>query len=265
MYSAVQMAVNYVRYYISASNGRGHGIHSPFVFDFVERVLNDDRQFYAFRQIENLRKLLQNDQRMLEAEDFGAGSTINTTSYRKVTAIAKVSISSAKLGQLFFRMVDRYSPSEILELGTSLGITTSYLASANQHAFVTSMEGAHAIAAIARENFKKIGITNCRLIEGNFDQTLPEWLKEGRKIDMALIDGHHCYEPTIRYFRQLLGSIHENSMLIFPGIHRSREMEQAWKDIQEDDTVTLSIDLFSVGIVFFKKAFRVKQNIAIRF
>lgn len=265
MYSPVLMVFKYLRYYITALNGKGHGIHSPFVFDFVQRVLNDDRQFYAYRQIENLRQLLLHDQRILEAEDFGAGSKIHTSSYRKIAAIAKSSLKPAKFGQLLFRIVNRYSPPDILELGTSLGITTCYLAMADKNALITTMEGSRTIANIARENFQKLGISNYRLIEGNFDQTLPQWLEEHGMVNMAFIDGNHRYEPTVRYYRQLLSHTDENSILIFDDIHWSKEMEQAWKEIQEDDAVTLSIDLFFIGMVFFRKEFRVKQNITIRF
>ncbi|MFZ6024939.1 MAG: O-methyltransferase [Bacteroidota bacterium] len=265
MYSPVLMVFKYLRYYITASNGKGHGIHSPFVFDFVQHVLNDDRQFYAYRQIENLRQLLLNDQRILEVEDFGAGSKIHTSPYRKIATIANTSLEPAKFGQLLFRMVNRYSPSDILELGTSFGITTCYLAMADSNASVTTMEGSSAIANIARGNFQKLGIRNCRLMEGNFDDTLPQWLKEGRKIDMAFIDGNHRYEPTVKYFKQLLNYTNENSILIFDDIHWSKEMEKAWKEIQEDDAVTLSIDLFFIGIIFFRKEFSTKQHVSIRF
>lgn len=265
MYSGVQMVFKYLRFYLTASNGKGHGIHSPFVFDFIERVLNDDRQFYAYRQIENLRQLLLNDQRILEVKDAGIDSNIHTSPYHTVAAIAKSSLSPAKFGQLLFRIVDRYALSDILELGTSLGITSSYLAMANNNASVTTMEGSRAIAATARENFQKLGIANCRLIEGDFDHTLHEWLKAGRVISMAYIDGNHRHESTVCYFRQLLNATNEYSILIFNNIHRSIEMEQAWKEIQNEEVVTLSIDLFFIGIIFFRKEFRTKQHISIRF
>ena len=265
MYSPVQMVFKYLWYYITASNGRGHGVHSPFVFDFIQNVLHDDRHFYAYRQIENLRQLVLNDHRILEIEDFGAGSKKNQSKNRKVSEIAKAALKPAKFGQLLFRMVDKYAPAEILELGTSLGITSSYLAKANANAFFTTMEGAKSIAAVARENFKKLDLENVVLIEGNFDDTLPEWLKAGKKIDLAFIDGNHRYEPTVRYFQQLLEAVDETSILIFDDIHWSREMEQAWKEIQDDPSVTLTIDLFFIGIVFFRKAFQQKQHVSIRF
>jgi len=260
MYSPVKMVVKYVRYYITASNGKGHGVHSPFVFDFIERVLNDDRQFYAYKQIENLRQLLLNNQRTLEI-DFPK----NASASGKVAVIARSALMPVKFGQLLFRMVDRYAPSQILELGTSLGITSSYMAMANENASVTTMEGSKALANSAREQFKKLGIRNCRLMEGNIDEILPVWLKEGRETDMVLIDASHFYEPTMYYFRQLLEHINDSSILIFTGIHKSTEMELAWREIQKEEAVTLSIDLFFIGIIFFRKEFRTKQHITIRF
>lgn len=265
MYSPIQLAFKYLRYYITASNGKGHGVHSPFVFDFIHRVLNDDRQFYAYQPVENLRRLLLVDHRELRIEDFGAGSRVEKQQTRKVSEIATSSLKPIKYGQLLFRIVDHYAPEHILELGTSLGITSAYLAMANPQASLTTMEGAAAVANVARDNFQKLGIKNLRLIEGDFDITLPVWLEQGRQIDLAFIDGNHRYEPTLNYFKQILKHTDEYSILIFDDIHWSKEMEDAWKEIQAHDAVTLSIDLFFIGIVFFRKEFKVKQNISIRF
>lgn len=102
-------------------------------------------------------------------------------------------------------------------------------------------------------------------MEGDIDEILPVWLKEGREPDMVLIDASHFYGPTMYYFRQLLEHINDSSILIFTGIHKSNEMEQAWREIQKDEAVTLSIDLFFLGIVLFRKEFRTKQHISIRF
>jgi predicted O-methyltransferase YrrM len=265
MYSPVQMVFKYLRYYVTASNGKGHGVHSPFVFDFIDQVLNDDRQFYAFKQIENARQLLLNNQRIIEMADSEVVTRKKRLTSGTIAEIAQSSLMPAKFGQLLFRMVDRYAPSQILELGTSFGVTSSYMAMANENASVTTMEGVKSVAASAREQFKKLGIRNCRLMECNINEALPQWLKDGREPDLVLIDANHRYESTMYYFRQLLEHIHDNSILIFTRIHESAEMEQAWKEIQEMETVTFSIDLFYLGIVLFRKEFHTKQHISIRF
>ncbi len=265
MYSPFQLGVRYLKYYVSASNGSGHGMHSPFVFDFIINVLKDDRHFYAYQSIENLRQLLLINRSQLIIEDFGAGSRVKKINTRSVGDIARSSLKPPKFGQLLFRMVNRYAPNTILELGSSLGITTAYLASARAGATIITMEGARSVAAMAKRNFNKLGLTNIELVEGNFDETLPPVVTRLHSIDLVFIDGNHRLEPTVRYFRQLLPAVHEYSILVFDDIHWSKEMEQAWKIIKEDPAVTLSIDLFFIGLVFFRKEHKVKQHFTIRF
>jgi predicted O-methyltransferase YrrM len=149
MYSPFQLGLRYIKYYFTASNGRGHGMHSPFVFSFITKVLNDDRHFYAYENIEALRQDLLNDQRQLRIKDLGAGSRVKKENIRSVSDIARSSLKPKKFGQLLFRIVDAYAPAKILELGTSLGVTTAYLASAKHASSVITMEGAEAVAEVA--------------------------------------------------------------------------------------------------------------------
>jgi predicted O-methyltransferase YrrM len=265
VYSPFQLAKKYIRYYLTASNGKGHGVHSPFVFDFIENILNDKRQFYAYNKIENLRNLLKNESEVLEVEDFGAGSVVSKTKMRSVKEIAKSALKPVKFGQLFFRMVDYYQSKNILELGTSLGITSSYLALANTSATVTTMEGSKVIAQIAKQNFTSLGIKNIHQILGNFDDTLPTFLSKSKPLNFVFIDGNHRKLPTLNYFNQLLPHLHNDSIVIFDDVHWSEEMEEAWEIIKQDERVRLTIDLFFIGIVFFKAEFKVPQHFSIRF
>lgn len=265
MYSPFQLALRYLKYYLSASNGKGHGIHSPFVYGFITKVLNDERQFYAYQTIEKIRQgLLQNAEEIF-VEDFGAGSRTKKTNHRLIKSIAASALKPKKFSQLLFRIVDHYAPEKILELGTSLGITTAYLASARETSSVVTMEGAPSVASVARENFEKIGLKNIELIEGNFDITLTDTIHRMKYIDLAYVDGNHRYEPTVRYFRELLPAMQDHSILVFDDIHWSSEMEQAWDEIKADPAVTLSIDLFFIGLVFFRKEQKEKQDFVIRF
>ncbi len=265
MYSPFQLGARYLKYYLNAFNSKGHGMHSPFVFEFITKVLNDDRHFYAYESIEQIRQFLLLDQKELVIEDFGAGSRVKKENTRKISDIAKSSLKPKKFGQLLFRIVDHYSPANIVELGTSLGITTAYLASAKEGTKVTTMEGAKTVAAVARQNFEKLHLANISLVEGNFDETLPSVVDRLKSIDLAFVDGNHRYEPTVRYYRELLPAVHEYSVLIFDDIHWSKEMEQAWDTIKTDDAVTLTIDLFFIGLVFFRKEQKEKQHFSIRF
>jgi predicted O-methyltransferase YrrM len=265
MYSLPQLALRYLQYRLRASNGRGHGMHSPFVFDFITRVLNDRSRYPAFKDIEALRHQLKQDRQVIRVEDFGAGSVYRAEQKRSIGSIARNAAKPAKYGQLLHRMVKYYQPSTILELGTSLGITSAYLAMAAPGARLVTMEGAHEIASRARANFSNLGLKNVEVIEGNFEVTLPAFLETTGIIDFAFIDGNHRKEPTLRYFEQLLTHHGNESIFIFDDIHWSEEMEEAWKVIREHPSVQCSIDLFFIGIVVFRKEFREKQQFEIRF
>lgn len=265
MYSPIIVALKYMQYYLKANNGKGHGAHSPFVYDFIINVLNDKRNFYAYENIEKLREGLLKENSILHVEDFGAGSKIGLTKQRTVSAIASSSLKPAKYAQLLFRMVNYYQPKTILELGTSLGITTAYLAAANNNAFVTTMEGSKEISSKATKNFELLELKNIQQIQGNFDITLPALLPKLSNIDFAFLDGNHRYLPTINYFNSILPKISNQTIVILDDIHWSKEMEQAWNEIKNHESVTLSIDLFFIGILFFKSEFKVKQHFTIRF
>lgn len=265
MYSKWQLAKKYLHYYLTASNSRGHRIHSPFVFDFITKVLNNKQHYPEYEQLEVLRKKLLKDKTLLNIEDFGAGSSVVKTNQRTISSIARSAVKSKKFGQLLFRMVKMYQPKTILELGTSLGITTSYLSLAKPDNYIISMEGAKEVAAIAKNNFRSLGLENISVTEGNFDNTLSSVLSLLSNVDFVFIDGNHRLEPTERYFQELLSKTNNESILVFDDIHWSRDMEQAWETIKRHPSVRCTIDLFFIGIVFFRQEFRGKQHFIIRF
>lgn len=265
MYSRFQLAKKYLQYYFTASNGKGHGIHSPFVFDFIEKVLNDKKEYLCYSVIEQQRKLLLTDKSVIEVEDFGAGSAVIKTRQRVVKDIAASSLKPAKFSKLLFRIVNYYNPKAILELGTSFGITSAYLASGNADSKLYTCEGAKNIAAIARQTFNNLNIKNIDLVEGDFAATFPNLLLQLQNIDLAFVDGNHRKIPTLDYFTKLLTVSSSSTILIFDDIHWSREMEEAWAQIQQHPAVTLTIDLFFIGIVIISHDIKVKQHFTIRF
>jgi len=265
MYSPFQLALKYLKHWITASNGKGHGMHSPFVFEFITKILNDKTFYPEYEKVEALRNQLLNDNTVLEVEDFGAGSVIDKKSKRSVSSIAKNAAKPKKFGQLLFRIVKHYQPSTILELGTSLGITTSYLSIAKPDARLITMEGSKEIAEMAIRNLGNLESRNTEVIEGNFDNTLSSVISQLSSFDFAFIDGNHRQEPTERYFRELLAKTNNDSVIVFDDIHWSSEMESAWETIKNNAAVTCSIDLFFIGVILFRKEFKEKQHFAIRF
>ncbi len=264
MYTRFQLAGKYIKYYIAASNGKGHGIHSPFVYDFIRHVLNDTARYDAYGQIEALRSRLLKDNRLLTVEDMGAGSGSRNRE-RRIADIVRHAAKPPKLAQLLFRIVRHYRSRSIIELGTSTGLTTAYLALANTNAGVISMEGAAQVAELAERNFEELQIQNIRVVTGNFDLVLPQVLSEGVRPDLIFADGNHRKTPTLQYFNLLLNNINSSSILIFDDIHWSKEMEEAWESIKADPKVLLTIDLFFMGLVFFSNEFKIKQHFVIRY
>ncbi len=265
MYSKWQLARKYLAYYLTASSRNGHGIHSPFIFRFITRVLNDKHYYPEYKIAEGLRESLFKNKTTLAIEDFGAGSSVAKTNRRTISSIAKSAAKPKKFGQLLFRMIKEYKPDIILELGTSLGITTSYLSLARPGSKILTLEGANEVAAIANNNFKLLELQNVSIETGNFDSTLSSVVSELKAVDFAFIDGNHRREPTERYFQQLLPKINNDSILVFDDIHWSGEMEEAWEIISKHPVVCCTIDLFFVGIVLFRQEFREKQHFKIRF
>lgn len=265
LYSSFKLAKKYLRYYFTASNGKGHGTHSPFVFDFIKHILNDKKKYGCYDKIEAVRLELKQNTTIIEVEDFGAGSGIIKSNKRVVKDIANSSLKSVKFARLLHRMVQHYQPENILELGTSFGITTAYLASGNDKAKVFTCEGAQQIASIAEKNFNQLNIKNVTLVPGDFAATLPPLFAAHKKIDFAFVDGNHRKLPTLQYFQQLLAHSANTTILVFDDIHWSPEMEAAWLAIQQHPAVTLSIDLFFIGIVCLSNNLKVKQHFILRY
>jgi predicted O-methyltransferase YrrM len=265
LYSPFQLALKFIRFQFSASNGKGHGIHSPFVFAFVHYVLRDNKRDPAFTRIESMRKSLERDRTEIQVEDFGAGSHKGQRKWRRVQDIAATSAKPPKWGRLLFRTAHYYQPRTIIELGTSLGISAAYLAAGAPQARLYTMEGSAELAALAAHNLNQLSFQNARVIRGQFGQELPGLLDMQEPLDLAFVDGNHRLEPTLHYFELLMKHISPSAVIIFDDIHWSQEMEQCWATIQSDPRVMLSIDLFHFGMVFFRNEFKVKQDFLVRF
>jgi len=265
MYPPVIAASKYIRYWLTAANGKGHGTHSPFVYQFIRDVLNDKKHYVEYDKAEALRNRLLHDKEEISIEDMGAGSVASNKKIRTIASIAKHAAKPPKYAQLLFRIAKYYQPSRILELGSSMAISTTYLALAAPAAKIVTIEGASSLVVIARKNLDELEVTNCKVLEGNFDILLPALLKEQPQWDMIFIDGNHRKEATLRYFEWLLRSTGSTSIFIFDDIHWSREMEKAWAIIRTNPRIKCSIDLFFIGIVFFREEFHEKQDFTIRF
>ena len=247
MKKQLRFGVKYIIHFFTARNTNGYGIHSPFCFQFIQSVLYDKNEFYAFSKIEAIRTQMKSDTRNLNIVDFGTGANRK----EKVSDIAVKSLEPIKYGQLLFKTVHYFKAKNILELGTSLGITTAYLAASSKEIKCTTLEGSTEIAEIANENFRKLQLENIEIVKGNIDLTLSTVLGAVEKLDLVFIDANHKLPAVFNYFELCLAKIHNQSVIIIDDIYWSKDMEKAWRMIKNHSKVTTTIDLFQLGIVFF--------------
>lgn len=232
------------------------------MYDLITNCFYDNSNKSWYNTIKKYRdSLLKNDSLIL-IEDFGAGSKSLSTNNRKISSIAKKAGISLKRAQFLGRLTQYFDSNHILEVGTSLGIATASMSLVKPNAQIITLEGCQNTANIAIKNFNEFQLNNINTIIGNFNQTLPKVL-ENRVFDLIFFDGNHQKEPTIQYFNQCLDHITNNSIFIFDDIYWSKGMKEAWLHIINHPKVTISIDTFYWGIVFFRKE-QPKQHFIIR-
>lgn len=251
--------ISYLRYRFRAKNA--HGIHSPFFFKLYNEVINARGNYYSFDRIDALRKILLQSDKQIQVTDLGTG----TSGLRKMSSIASSSGITPKYGALLFRLSHYFKPECILELGTSLGLGTAYLASANKSTEVHSVEGCPDTAALAAAHFKKLGLTNIHIHNGSIDKLLPGILKNlKRKPELVFMDANHTYKATLHYFDILSQYLNDETIVIVDDIHWSSGMEKAWKKLKSHNRVTASVDLYRMGLLFFRPALS-KEHFVLRY
>jgi len=254
----------YVRHRMAVQSK--YTLHSPFIYQFWSKVLKTPYRFSDYKTVEKTRAEMLKDERLINRLDYGAGSRGPgmPSKHFRVSALARRSLVSRQKGELLYRIVHFYKPMNILEFGTSLGLSALYMAAAMPVARIVSMEGCPETAAIAISNFEKAGRKNITVLTGTFDEKLPDALGLLPKIDLVFFDGNHRPGPTLKYWEACLPRLHAGSIAVFDDIHWSAGMEKAWKTIISRPEVKVSIDLFDPGILFFREELS-KEDFVLRF
>lgn len=250
----------YLRHLLRAKDE--HSLHSPFVFDFYLKVIKAKEAYYAFDEIEQLRRTLLRDKRLVNLQGFGAGSRRGSS--KRLSTLVKRAAAPKKVGSMLFRAALYTKAHRIVELGTHVGIATAYLAKASRQSKVYTFEGERALLQVAKQNFQALGLDNIETIEGDINETLPRHLPGIQRIDLLYVDANHRYAPTIQYVEQCLPYLHEDSLIILDDIHWSTEMEAAWHDLRLQKHFGISIDLFRTGLLFLRQK-QPKQHFILRF
>jgi len=235
-------------------------LHSPFVYELAETVLDDKRWYYAFRDVEMLRGKMLSSDIVLNIRDFGTGEDRK----EPLRKIVRRAASTTRQGRRLFRLANWANPHTMLELGTSVGIGSMYLISGAGAARMVSLEGCPETAHVARTNLELVGLQGkVDIRTGPFDQTLPPALEHLKEVDFVFFDGNHRTAPTLEYFEKCLQFAHKKTVFVLDDVHWSATMEAAWSQIQQHPRVTLSIDFFGLSLVFINPDFKQKQHLKI--
>jgi predicted O-methyltransferase YrrM len=245
--------LKYSCYILFSSHKRGHGIHSPFVFNLITKVFRNKTDTDVVCIIEAIRKNMISDHRKILVTDYGSGSKKMRSNLRKVSDIAKNSAVPRKYGLLLARLSEEFGRSNIIELGTSLGISTLYLASGSDDTIVHTMEGCPETSKIAEENFRMAKLENIKKYTGTFDELLLSVKNENFIPGLVFIDGDHRKEPVLRYFRTISEMSDSKTVIVLDDIHHSAAMEEAWEEIKKDERISVTVDIFRMGLVFFNE------------
>jgi predicted O-methyltransferase YrrM len=259
----MEHALKYLSHYLSAKSKAS--IHSPFILNFIDNVLKPKSYIQELINIEILRKSLLKDRSTIEVTDLGSGSEKYSQNYSKsIKQIASNHLKSKTEALILYNLANYYKPNNILELGTSLGISTLYLSAAGPNRNIVTIEGSSETAKIAKNNFDKLNAHNIKSLIGPIEENLENALiLLEKKPDMIFFDANHRKTPTLDYFNKCLGYSHQKSIFVFDDIYFSKEMKEAWNEIISNSKITLSIDIFFLGIVFFDSNI-VKQNVKLR-
>ena len=240
-----------------------HAVHSPFVFNLVTKCFYDPKNYPAYSILKKYRNSLLHNKNTIEVTDFGAGSRVFKNNTRAINQIAQTAGISTKRAASLYRLVRYFKPESILEVGTSLGLATSALSLGNKNANVTTLEGCPNTAAIAQNQFEKFGFKPINSIVTEFSTYFNTSEFKHLTFDFIYFDGNHSQKATLHYFDCALSTITNDTVWIFDDIHWSADMEEAWELIKSHPKVTVTIDTFQWGLVFFRKE-QPKEHFVIR-
>lgn len=252
---------SYLKFLYQSKNH--HGVHSPFIFNLVSKCFYDKSNYTEYTLLKKYRSSLQSNRNYIEVTDFGAGSRVFSSNKRQISKIAKTAGISAKRAQLLFRVVQYFKPENILEIGTSLGLATSALSLGNKKAKISTLEGCLNTMKIAKFQAQELKLQNIEFINTEFSIYLNDANVLKEDFQLIYFDGNHSKKATLDYFQKLLPTAQNESVWIFDDIHWSKEMEAAWEEIKSHPKVTVTIDTFQWGFVFFRKE-QEKEHFVIR-
>lgn len=251
----------WLRYYFGAKTI--YNLHSTFETQAAQVMLEDRRNFYVFSFAKMLRGQLTSNALVVEYDDLGAPSMAMSGKKRSLGKIARHTAVNPETGKRLFRLVQWLKPQTMLELGAGLGVSTLYQAAAARNSIFIALEGQTALAARTAQHIREYGFDKVTVRAGLFKDTLPEALRSLQKLDYLFIDGDHRYEAVKANFYSCQPFFTENAVVVIADIHWSEGMLKAWHELRQSKGVSLSIDLYDIGILFFRNGQKQAQHLAL--
>lgn len=251
--------ISYIKYCFTSGHQHGFGIHSPYLFHLVTRIIEEDLPYYKYSLIEKVRKLMsQVDERIGVFNDDG------TKRLRKIKSVVGDYAITPKYGQLLFRLVNYYKPSVILEYGTTCGISTMYMAAPNSKTSVYSLSKQPEMAdlsqsmceRIAMHNIKRSKATDLMAEAQRLVQEMPEddflYINSATPAEVSTLVNLRMARNGKRFF------------IVVPNPYTTDEMWNVWQALKADERVKLSINIFNLGILIANENLQ-KEDFILRF
>ncbi len=247
-----------------------YSIHSPFLYHFICQVLNDNYQYDDYLDVEGFREKIAYDRSWFKKMDLGAKGEGRESIIQVSSEVDKITIPS-KYGQLLYRTIRYFGLRYALELGTGFGIGSAYLMKglqANRKSKLITIEGCPETSNITRKYLENLREENpgteLIMVEGAFEDHLKNALNSIKEIDFLLMDGHHKKEPVIRNFNTVLPYMNNSGVIAIDDINWSPEMKSAWETIIQNSNVSMTVDLYRMGLIFLSPSLP-KSSFKIRF
>ena len=246
----IHIITSYLNFLWNSKNQ--HGVHSPFVYSLVTKCFYDTKPNPEYKTLKAYRNALLRNKNTIEVTDFGAGSRVFKSNTRQISKIAETAGITPKRAELLYRIVHYFQPNSILEIGTSLGLATSALSLGNPEAKITTLEGCPETSGVAQKQFENFKLSNIDAVVTEFTEYFKNCQRNTEHCQLIYFDGNHSKQATLDYFELLLPTITNETVWIFDDIHWSEDMEEAWEIIKNHPKVTVTIDTFQWGLVFFR-------------
>lgn len=256
--------LSYLKWRCHARTKQGHSVHSPFLYALISNSLHKTMPAEKVAVVEQYRKKLLSDKSLVVVTDLGSGSSLGNGAERRVCDMARHCSMSARDGRLLYNLACSMNCRNFIELGTNLGIGTLYLSSVDSCERIITIEGCPNLSEMARRQFDTLHINKINCVNAEFSEVLQKSLGSLPSVDFVYFDGNHQYGPTLTYFELCLPFVHNDTVFVFDDIHKNAEMEKAWKKLSTNQKVTLSLDFYTMGVLFFRRQLS-RQTISLRY